>query len=294
MSQSRELTPVAQVCTTISSPEFKSKIKDALPPGIDPDRFVRVTMTALQQNPTIANGDRQSLYNAVIRCAQDGLSPDGKQAALVMFGQAVQYMPMIGGLRKIAADHGIIMATGVVHKNDHFEYELGVKPYKVHKPAPLDQERGEPIGAWAEALDDDGRLYLEVMGKGDIEQVRTASRAKNGDLWSKWWGEAARKTVGRRLFKSLPLADKLDEREVRILAAADADMEFDRGTGEVRPETAQDVQQGGRRRPRALDAVAAQAPASGPQEAIDGEFTAVDDPAAGDGSGDPAAGGDHF
>lgn len=289
---SQQLTVVQQVCTTITTPEFKAKIKDALPPGIDPDRFVRVTLTAIQQNPAVANGDRQSLYSSVIRCAQDGLSPDGKQAALVMFGDKVQYMPMIGGLRKIAADHGIIMATGVVHKNDHFEYELGVKPFKVHKPAPLDQERGDAIGAWAEALDDDGNLYLEVMGKGDIEQVRTASRAKNGDLWTKWWGEAARKTVGRRLFKSLPLADKLDERERRIIEAADADMEFDRRTGEVTTETATPAAPAGPRRPRGLQAVAEAgqnaAAASDPQDAIDGQFTDVT-PQAGDGPGDPEA-----
>ena len=250
---------MADVCKTIATPDFKQRIAQALPPGIDPDRFVRVTLTAIQQNPAVANGDRPSLYNAVIRCAQDGLSPDGKQAALVMFGDKVQYMPMIGGLRKIAADHGIIMATGVVHKNDQFEYELGVKPYKVHKPAPLDQDRGEAIGAWAEGLDRDGNLYLEVMGKSDIEVVRGASRAKNGDLWTKWWGEAARKTVGRRLFKSFPLADELDEREQRIIAAADADMAFDANTGGAAGESQGQPGTVVNRRPRGLDTVAAAA-----------------------------------
>jgi phage RecT family recombinase len=124
---------VAHVCTTIQTPEFKSKLAQALPPGVSVDRFTRVTLTAIQQNPAVVNGDRASLYNAVTRCAQDGLLPDGKQAALVMFGNAVQYMPMIGGLRNIAAKHGIAMATGVVHKNDSFEYELGIEPRMVHK-----------------------------------------------------------------------------------------------------------------------------------------------------------------
>lgn len=294
---SNQLTVVQQVCTTITTPEFKSKIKDALPPGIDPDRFVRVTLTAIQQNPAVANGDRQSLYNAVIRCAQDGLYPDGKQAAMVMFGDKVQYMPMIGGLRKIAADHGIIMATGVVHKNDHFDYELGVKPFKVHKPAPLDQDRGDAIGAWAEALDENGNLYLEVMGKQDIEKVRSVSRAKGGDLWTKWWGEAARKTVGRRLFKSLPLADKLDDRERRIIEAADDEFDFNQAPATEQP---QEATQRGPRRPRGLEAVAAagngQAAASGPEDAIDGEFTPVDPSDDIPGSGDPegASAADHF
>lgn len=288
MSQSRELSPVAQVCNTILAPDFKAKVAQALPPGVDPERFVRVTLTAIQQNPAVAKGDRPSLYNAVIRCAQDGLLPDGKRAALVMFGDKVQYMPMIGGLREILANHGIAMATGVVHKNDEFEYELGVNPVMRHKPAPLDADRGPAIGAWAQAKDADGNLYLEVMGKQEIEAVRSVSRAKNGDLWTKWWGEAARKTVGRRLFKSLPLADKLDERETRILDAMDAEMDFDRSTGEVTPaETAQEPAQAGPRRPRGLAAVAARAERQEPEDAIEGEFQQIDPPPA-DPEGDGA------
>lgn len=233
MSESRELSPIGQVCTQLQRPEFQAKLEQALPPGVNIDRFTRVTLTALQQNPSIANGDRQSLYNAVVRCAQDGLLPDGKQAALVMFGGAVQYMPMIGGLRNIAAKHGIAMATGVVHKNDTFEYELGIESRMVHKPAPLDQPRGDAIGAWAQARDADGNLYLEVMGREDIEKVRAVSRSKGNGPWVQQWGEMARKTVGRRLFKSLPITG-LDERDARVIEAADADIDFDRDTGEVR------------------------------------------------------------
>lgn len=287
--------PIDMVCSTIKHADFRANLAQALPPGIDPDRFVRVTLTALQQNPSLANGDRQSLYTAVIRCAQDGLLPDGKRAALVMFGQQVQYMPMIGGLREILANHGIILATGVVHKNDSFEYELGVEPTMQHKPAALDADRGEAIGAWAQAKDADGNIYLEVMGKQDIEVVRQVSRAKNGDLWTKWWGEAARKTVGRRLFKSLPLADKLDERESRILDAMDAEMDFNAPTNSAQASTDQPqngAQQppSGPRRPRGLDAVAAAGngqPAGGDQGVIDGESTRVED--GNPPSGDPEA-----
>jgi recombination protein RecT len=283
MSESRELSPVAQVCNTLLQPAFKEKLQTALPDGVDVDRFTRVAMTAIQQNPSVCNADRNSLFTSVIRCAQDGLLPNGKEAALVVFGQQVQYMPMIGGLRKIAANHGIIMATGVVHKNDTFEYELGVEPRKRHVPAPLDQDRGEPIGAWAEAKDAEGNIYLEVMGKQDIESVRSSSRARNGDLWMKHWGEAARKTVGRRLFKSLPLADKLTEAETRIMAAADAEHVFDQA-----PAT-DTAQQAGPRRPRGLDKVAAAAQSETPSDVIEGEIVQP-----GDTGGDEPEAESHF
>ena len=73
MSESRDLSPIGQVCTQLQRPEFQAKLEQALPPGVNVDRFTRVTLTALQQNPSIANGDRQSLYNAVVKCATDGL-----------------------------------------------------------------------------------------------------------------------------------------------------------------------------------------------------------------------------
>lgn len=229
---SREI--VLQTCNTISSPDFKAKIAQALPEGVSVDRFTRVTLTAIQQNPNILNGDRQTLYNAVIRCAQDGLQPDGKEAALVSYGDKVQYMPMIGGLRKIAAKYGITIAANAVHENDDFTYELGFEPTVTHRPPPLGQPRGEAIGAYAVATDREGRKYLEVMSKDEIEKVRSASRSGKSGPWAQWWGEMARKTVARRIWKQLPFYD-MDDRDTSVLAAVDDDFEFSPPTPPAEP-----------------------------------------------------------
>lgn len=206
---------VADVCRTLQRPEYQQMIKAALPSGVTLDRFSRVTLTAIQQNPAILDGvDRQSFYNAVVRAAQDGLYPDGREAAIVKYGAKAQYMPMIGGVRKVLAKHGFALATGVIHQNDSFTYELGVVPVMHHTPAPLGQPRGNPIGAWAQARDASGNVYLEVMGFEDIETVRKASRSANGGPWKEWWGEMARKTVGRRLAKQLPLYEAEDVERV--------------------------------------------------------------------------------
>ncbi|RDI73334.1 rect: recombinase, phage RecT family [Gaiella occulta] len=223
--------PVAEVCTTIASKEFEAKIVQALPDGVTPARFVRTTLTAIQQNPDVVKGTRQSLYNAVIRCAQDGLLPDGREAALVVFRakgtDVVQYLPMIGGLRKIAAEYGIKIETAVVYERDKFEWELGFEPRVLHVPPALGEDRGEPIGAYAVATDKLGRKYVEVMSRQEIEEVRKVSRAATSEYgpWVKWWAEMARKTVGRRLFKQLPLHD-LDERGERVISASDAEISF--------------------------------------------------------------------
>lgn len=218
---------VQEVCARIASPEMAQRIRQALPEGVTVDRFTRVTLTAVQQNPQVVGADRGSLFTSVIRCAQDGLLPDGREAALVIYKDRVQYMPMIGGLRKIAAEHGITIEAFTVHRNDVFEWELGMEPSVTHRPPPLDQDRGDPIGAYAVATDRDGRRYLEVMSRSEIEQVRAVSRAATSQYgpWVNWWGEMARKTVARRLFKSLPLHD-ISEREQKVLDAADADIEL--------------------------------------------------------------------
>ncbi|MBX4421155.1 recombinase RecT, partial [Mycobacterium tuberculosis] len=64
------------------------------------EKFTRVAMTAIQNNPDLQNADRRSLFGAIVRLAQDGLLPDGREAAIVLFGKQAQAMPMIAGVLK--------------------------------------------------------------------------------------------------------------------------------------------------------------------------------------------------
>jgi len=183
-------------------------------------KIQRAALTTLQTNPDILKGNvnRPSVYTALIRCAQDGLLPDGREAAFVRFGTDVVYQPMIGGFRKRAAEHGFSLVAYVVYSEDDFDYGFGEKPFVNHRPPKLDLVRGEPIGAYAVATDKHGNRYLEVMSKQEIEEVRKSSRAASNGPWVTFWGEMARKTVARRLFKQLPLG-AMDERTVGMLEA---------------------------------------------------------------------------
>lgn len=263
---------IEAIGTTLQSQKFKTNLAQALPENVSVDRFTRVAITAIQQNPDLLNKDRNSLFMAVTQCAQAGLELDGKQAALVAFGQAVQFMPMIGGLRKIAAKYGITLATGVVHENDEFHYELGAQPTMTHRPPKLGADRGKAIGVWAQALDKDDRLHLEVMDVAEVEKIRAISRAKSSGPWVSQWGEMARKTVARRLWKSLPLYD-MDERDARV-ADPRYDAEFAEDVQGAQ-ETAQ-ATPAATARPSALDrVVASRGAAQEPQtatEVIEGEF----------------------
>src|SRR5690606_514405 len=149
----------------------------------------------------------------VVRLAQDGLLPDGREAAIVLFGDKAQAMPMIAGVLKKIRQSGEVakVSAQVVHENDHFVWKLGFDEDVEHAPPALDQPRGRAIGAYATAVLKDGSRLLEVMSLEEIEQVRNVSRAAKNGPWVAWWGEMARKTVMRRLSKRLPMSTDLEE-----------------------------------------------------------------------------------
>lgn len=229
----RERTAMEEALAEARSDKFLREVKKALPGGVLAERFVRVTVTAIQTNPELILADRGTLWRAAIRCAQDGLLPDGREAAFTTFDNKkegrkdVQYMPMIGGLRKIAANHGISLEAQCVYENDHYEAQFGFDPSIEHKPPRLGEERGKMIGAYAVATDARGQKYAEQMTVAEIAEVRAVSRGASSQYspWVKWYPEMARKSAARRLWKTLPLP-QLDERETSVIDADDAASEL--------------------------------------------------------------------
>jgi recombination protein RecT len=203
--------PVAVIRQNLQlmEPEFKA----ALPSHIPVEKFKRVALTAIQNTPALANADRRSLFGAFVKLAQDGLLPDGREAAVVMFGNKAQAMPMIGGILKRIRQSGEVarVSAHVVYDNDQFKVSYGFDEDVEHIPPALDKPRGKPIGAYATAVLKDGSKLLEVMSLEEIEQVRKVSRAANNGPWVAWWSEMARKSVMRRLSKRLPMSTDIEE-----------------------------------------------------------------------------------
>lgn len=184
------------------------EIAQNLPSTISPDKFRNVVITAANMSPDLLNADRRSLLGACVKCAADGLVPDGREAALVLFGGKVQYMPMIAGVLKRARNSGEIasLVVQVVHERDKFTWRPCDPERPVdHETPPLTEDRGNAIGAYAIARLKDGSVMAEVMSRPEIEKVRNVSRAKGSGPWVQWWDQMARKTVLRRLSKYLPM-----------------------------------------------------------------------------------------
>lgn len=199
------------------------QLQFALPSHISPDRFTRVLMTALQRKADLLKCTRQSLWNACLLAAQDGLMPDGREGAIVPYGENADgkkqaeiatWMPMIEGLRKKARNSGEIAdwMVQVVYARDHFRFALGDKSFIEHEPYWGPEEPGEIIGAYSIATMRDGTKSREVMSRRELDKIRAKSRAKNGP-----WGdptflpEMYKKTVARRHYKQLPHSSDLDE-----------------------------------------------------------------------------------
>lgn len=199
----------------VRAPAFESQVSLALPENVTPRRFVRATITALMANPELALSDHASVLNALMRSAQDGLMPDGHEAALVLYKGKASYLPMIGGLRKIAAEHGWSIETRVVYANDRFEHEEGLEPRLEHVPARGD--RGDKVAVYAVGRHRDGRRQFEVMYAPEVAKVRKSSRAADRGPWVDWPERMWEKSAGRALFKRLAL-DPSDVRVRRVIA----------------------------------------------------------------------------
>ncbi|WP_018261570.1 recombinase RecT [Methylobacterium sp. WSM2598] len=269
-----------------------AQFRAALPAHIPPERFKRVVLTAVQTNPELLECDRQSVFNAAVRAAQDGLLPDGREGAMVVRmdyrkGKVANWQVMIAGLRKKVRNSGEIATwdAQVVYENDHFEFELGDDPFIKHRPALTNP--GKPIAAYSVATLKSGEKSREVMSIDDVYRIRDRSDGwkafKANKIKSTPWasdeGEMIRKTVARRHSKVLPMSTDLDD----LIRRDDELYDF---------KGAQDAEQQEQKRPRLaamLDQIA-QRPAYAEQPGESGEAIAAEPEADAQGSDNDEAG----
>lgn len=193
----------------------------ALPSMITPERFTRIALTTLRNNPGLANADATSLLGAFTICAQLGLEPGGPlgHAYLLPFrnnktGKTdVQFIVGYKGLIALArrsGDIGSIYAE-CVYDGDEFEHTLGIERNIVHRPGPGDRTDPARIThAYAVAKFRDGSdpMFL-VLTRAQIESFRGRSKAKNSGPWVTDYAAMAMKTAIRRLSTWLPMSTEL-------------------------------------------------------------------------------------
>lgn len=192
---------------------MEGEIAKALPSVITPERFTRITMSALSANPDLQQTTPQSFMGAMMTCAQLGLecnTPLG-QAYLIPFRNKgvleCQFQLGYRGLIDLAYRSGevqIIQAHEVC-EHDQFEFSFGLDPQLKHVPAR--ENRGEPTHYYAMFKTKDGGYGFEVMSVADIRaHAKKFSKAYSGfSPWSTNFSEMAKKTVLKKVLKYAPL-----------------------------------------------------------------------------------------
>lgn len=227
MTQALEVkkqNPLQEFRSTMEAPEMKKQVEMALPSHVKVDKFIRVVTTAVANDPALLEANRMTLYNAAMKAAADGLVPDGKEAALVVFNKNagtkdapkwekhVQYMPMVAGILKKVRNSGELssICAFIVHKNEPFSVWVdNAGEHFKHEPL-MFGEKGEPIGVYALAQTKDGGTYFEVMSKDQVMKIREVAKTKN--IWDGPFGSEKWKVACiRRLSKRLPMSTDLEQ-----------------------------------------------------------------------------------
>lgn len=187
----------------------------ALPKHVNSERFVRIAITTIRQNPKLAKCSQESLLGALMVSAQLGLEPgtlgqcylipfENKKAGTVECQFQIGYKGLIELLRRSGQLSDIYSYT--VYENDDFNIEYGLSRTLTHKPN--FDERGEIKGFYAVAILKDGAKAFEYMTKDEVvkheEKYRKGSY-KN-DVWNKNFEEMSQKTVVKKLLKWLPVS----------------------------------------------------------------------------------------
>jgi recombination protein RecT len=187
----------------------EAQIQAAMGMGGDAKRFMRICQTEFRSNPKLMECSPESFMLSVFEGARLGLEVGKQLGQYYLIPRAREVVPMLGyrgmivlGLRH--PDVQTITATPV-YKGDYFESGENMQgQYFEYKPGgnknPQELER-----VFAVCRLKNGGVVLEVMERSEIEMARMKSQQPHGGPWRDWYGEMARKTTVRRLFKYIPM-----------------------------------------------------------------------------------------
>lgn len=180
----------------------------ALPKHINSDRFVRIAITTIRQNPKLAQCNQESLLGALMVSAQLGLEPGVLgQCYLIPYGRECQFQIEYKGMIELLRRSGQLkdIYAYSVYENDEFEMTYGLDRDLKHKPNL--QNKGNFIGCYCVAvLKDDARAF-EYMTKEEIEaHGKKFSKTYGNGPWKTDFEAMAHKTVVKKMLKWLPVS----------------------------------------------------------------------------------------
>lgn len=199
------------------------KFEDILPQNVTRKRFEQIVLTAVSSSSQLAEvamtqDGRKSIIESCLKCASDGLVPDGREAALVKFNQRdgpplAQYMPMVRGITTRMQQTGTIrdIAVNLVYENEEFIYEETEAGTKFsHKPL-LFGDKGKMVAAYACCRTKDGGFYIAALSVDDLNKIQKTSKSNKGPWSGPFKSEMQKKSALKRLAKVAPVSHEVRE-----------------------------------------------------------------------------------
>lgn len=205
-----------EVATT--KPKFSATLTDelttqidALPKDFNITRFVHNSIALLNGNEVLIKYMKQygteQIKVGLMRGAYLGLDFMNAEAYLIPYGSTLNFMPSYKGMIKLCIKYSSrpinTIYAKIVREGDEFCEEIvNGQPSITFRPKPFNT--APMVGCFAVCLYKDGGMIYEVMSKADVEQCKKSAKSKNSPAWG-FYSEMAKKTVLRRLAKSIPL-----------------------------------------------------------------------------------------
>jgi recombination protein RecT len=206
---------------------MKGEMAKALPMHLkrNAERYARIAMTLIRENPTLASCDAYSLLGALMTGTALGLDPSPQlgQFYIVPYGrkreikQGAFYRAVFilgyKGLIDLAfrSDRIATIFATEVYETDEFDYSYGLEQKLVHKPSGL-ADPGKVTHYYAVVKFTNGGYVFHVMTN---EQVQAYGRKyspsyfKKDSPWQTNPVAMGKKTVIRQLAKYMPLSPEM-------------------------------------------------------------------------------------
>jgi recombination protein RecT len=200
-----------------------SYFTDALPRHVDKAHFMAVALSVM---PKLEGCTHASVHQAFLACARYGLEPDGRQAAVIPYGDTATFQPMYEGYIELMYRHPRVDSVHFnwVREKDAWDYEPTAPSPKdfFHKPRVdlTEEERGPVILAYAFAWIDGRRSQVIILNRSQAEAIRDKyskayKRAENNrkkdSPWHTDFDAMWAKSAVRRLVKVVPTSHELAE-----------------------------------------------------------------------------------
>lgn len=206
------------------------RFENILPPHVTPQRFKQVVMTAVAGSPDVmtaaaTNAGQHSILMESLKCASDGLIPDGREAALVAFNmkvskkgepdrweKRVKYMAMVRGIiTKMQQSPGVkdVNARGVYEKEleqGRFTFVDSDEESRFHHEPILFGDRGPLVGVYAYCRMHDGGFYFAPLNLEDLAKIEATSKGNNTPWKGPFKDQMELKSALKRLSKIAPMS----------------------------------------------------------------------------------------